>query len=381
MCENNLYIKRKETEGIIWSVLASFGYKDIEPTLVKDGKIILPTDMRKAVTDSCRKEEYVKRYCAAGIVYNEEKGSICERGEYAAELVGADTACACAEPIAVAAETLIALGIEDFYIKIGSNTFVKALCKATGKDFETLLCAIKNDNAAELEKLLSDYDGELKPLILNIKNIMGDTCILDNIEDVKLPKEAQDTIAQLCEIYTLTVLYGFEKFPIIDLGLVGDDEYNDMFFEVYISNSDKPIAKGGVREALGKRCAGVVFYTDALAELTKGAGEEVSKTLIFPEKAAFGIAYDVAYNLRVNGCLVEGYVGNGGYKEAEKYAKKTNAECMLRVFSDGKLQIKDFKRGDITETTVDDFLGYYDEHEEEEDCCCGDDCHHHHHEH
>ena len=123
------------------------------------------------------------------------------------------------------------------------------------------------------------------------------------------------------------------------------------------------------------------IYTDALAELTKSAGEEVSKTLIFPEKAAFGIAYDVAYNLRVNGCLVEGYVGNGGYKEAEKYAKKTNAECMLRVFSDGKLQIKDFKRGDITETTVDDFLGYYDEHEEEEDCCCGDDCHHHHHEH
>lgn len=108
--------------------------------------------------------------------------------------------------------------------------------------------------------------------------------------------------------------------------------------------------------------------------------ERVQSSLIFAENDAEGIAYDVAYNLRMNGCIVEYYTGNGNIDDAVSYTKENGLGCILRVFSDGKLMINDFAKNEIIETTASDFLGYYDEDEEDEcDCGCGG--HHHHHDH
>ena len=106
--------------------------------------------------------------------------------------------------------------------------------------------------------------------------------------------------------------------------------------------------------------------------------EKVQASLIFAETDSEGIAYDVAYNLRMNGCIVEFYTGAGNIDDAVSYTKDNGLGCILRVFSDGKLMINDFAKNEIIETTAFDFLGYYDEDEEDEcDCGCGG--HHHHH--
>lgn len=108
--------------------------------------------------------------------------------------------------------------------------------------------------------------------------------------------------------------------------------------------------------------------------------EKVQASLIFAETDSEGIAYDVAYNLRMNGCIVEFYTGAGNIDDAVSYTKDNGLGCILRVFSDGKLMINDFAKNEIIETTASDFLGYYDEDEEDEcDCGCGG--HHHHHDH
>ena len=53
---------------------------------------------------------------------------------------------------------------------------------------------------------------------------------------------------------------------------------------------------------------------------------------------------------------------------------------MLRVFPNGRLLIKDFVRNEVTETTANDFLGYYDDDcDHDLDCDCGHEHHHHHH--
>ena len=113
---------------------------------------------------------------------------------------------------------------------------------------------------------------------------------------------------------------------------------------------------------------------------------DVSASLVYAEKDAEGIGYDIAYNLRVNGCLVEMYIGNGDYKDAEEYSKSKNIGAMLRVFPDGKLMINDFAKHEIIETTANEFLGYYDDdmmfehpHDHDCDCGCGHDHHHDHH--
>lgn len=102
----------------------------------------------------------------------------------------------------------------------------------------------------------------------------------------------------------------------------------------------------------------------------------VDASLIFAEKDAEGLAYDVAYNLRVNGCIVEYYTEDDSIENACSFAEKKGMSCVLRAYPDGILQIKDMIKNEITETTVADFLGYY---EEEEDCDCG--CGHDHHDH
>lgn len=141
-------------------------------------------------------------------------------------------------------------------------------------------------------------------------------------------------------------------------------------------------------ETFGKTFAVTKFDEDSL-EIgislkqfydTEAGYEKVQASLIFAEEDAEGIAYDVAYNLRMNGCIVEYYTGSGIISDAENYVKENGIGCILRVFSDGKLMINDFAKGEIIETTASDFLGYYDDDEEDEcDCGCGG--HHHHHDH
>ena len=99
-----------------------------------------------------------------------------------------------------------------------------------------------------------------------------------------------------------------------------------------------------------------------------------SATLIFAEPNALGVAYEVAYNLRINGCIVELYTESEEIADAEEYADNKEINCIIRAYADGKLQIKDFVKDEIIETSLEDFLGFYDD--EEDECDCG---HHHHH--
>lgn len=111
-------------------------------------------------------------------------------------------------------------------------------------------------------------------------------------------------------------------------------------------------------------------------------GAPVPETIIFAEADAEGIAYEISYTMRLSGCLVTNYLGNGDIKDCQKYAQDKKIESIIRVFADGKIQIKDSSvSGGITETDYETFVGYYNEPEEEhghhhhgEDCDCGH-CH------
>lgn len=122
-----------------------------------------------------------------------------------------------------------------------------------------------------------------------------------------------------------------------------------------------------------------IIETYLFMEALKNAGIDMSdigvdSSLIFSEKNAEGLGYDVAYNLRVNGCIVEYYTEDYSIENACAYAENKGISCVLRAYPDGILQIKDMIKNEITETTVADFLGYY---EEEEECDCGHDHHGH----
>ena len=365
MLDNTLpkdYLKKKETEALMQAVFASFGYSE---TGIRTEKMSLAKELA-----ACCKKTDTRRMCCSTL------GSE-NSARYGIVLADAETPAAVTEPIAASLEALLAVGIEDFYVRIGSDAFVKALCEnADKKNAAALFSAVTAGNRQELETLLADSGSEFKDIIINLSDAIGDESLSERLG--KLPKKAGAAFDGLSEVFKILILYGFEKFPVIDLGMVSGGEYDDVYFKIFISNTDKPVCTGGTVDG----CAAAEFDLDMLAEFYDMHEEKVSKTLIYPEKNASGIAYDIAFNLRINGCMTEGYVENGSFKDAEKYAKKTNADCMIRVFSDGKIMIKDFKDGSITETTAEDFLGYYEE--DDGGCGCGHehgecDCGHHHH--
>lgn len=342
--------KKREAEGMLQTVFASFGY---EETGMEDCK------SAESLCACAEPNILPSRLCCT---------ELC-RGHYSAALICAETPQACVEPIAVSAEALIALGIEDFYIKMGSNSFAEALCEPFGEK-EKMMKMIASKDKKGLENIPGMSACKFKNIILNLHDIIGDADAVYDL-DVNLPSKADKALKKLRDMYMLLVYYGLEKFPVLDLGLTAEEKYTDLYFEIYVSGAKEPICKGGVIRCGENDNAVAEFDLNMLAELCGKADDRISKTIIYPEKNACGIAYDLAYNLRVNGCIAEGYVGDKSYRHAERYAKNAGADCIMRVFADGRLLIKEFENDSITETTADSFLGY----DEDEDIC---DCGHHH---
>ncbi len=165
------------------------------------------------------------------------------------------------------------------------------------------------------------------------------------------------------EVFDILYLFGFEKFININKNISG----------FFAKSEDVAFAKGCFEEE--KCCCS--FDLDSFCEVLENYGIKLgtpSASLIFAEREAEGLAYDTAFNLRVNGCIVEFYNGKGDITEAEKYAENKGIDCILRVYTDGRLEIKDYGKNEIIDTTVEEFLGYYED--EEEECGCGHDHHH-----
>ena len=121
------------------------------------------------------------------------------------------------------------------------------------------------------------------------------------------------------------------------------------------------------------------FDVKAAALTLDEIAPSVPETLIYTELDADGIGYEIAYTMRLSGCLVTTYLGNGTIEDCEAYAKENNIGSIIRVFADGKIQIKELGKDSITETDYNTFVGYYEEDATHDHTCeCG---HEHDHDH
>lgn len=168
------------------------------------------------------------------------------------------------------------------------------------------------------------------------------------------------------EVFELLELFGFENI------IEKDESFENRFS---LTSGNITFAEGTFEDS--KTIARIDM--EKLLKLSSG-GESaaVSKSIVFAEKNADGVAYDISYTLRINGCIVEMYTYDGDINTATEYAVSENASAIVRCFADGGVEIKDMLKNEIIKTTVSEFLGYYDdeaEHEHHgEDCDCG---HHH----
>lgn len=393
---------KKEIENTVWTVFASFGYKEVEtPTFEyydcysgekgqitqeklykffdEQGRILalrpdFTTSIARMAATKAAGETLPARYMYTGSVYRAEHTEGVRNREITQsgiELIGSYSPKADAEVIAAAMETVTALGIEDFSMEIGQVGFFNGLVNQLGLDSvttEKLRESIDSKNSPSIKNIVKDLDiaDDIKQLMVDLPYLFGDADIIDRADVDGLNPTSKAALENLRQIYNLLTLYGFEKYISLDLGMLQSiDYYTGSIFKCYTHGVGFPIAAGGRYDNLmgefGERkgAVGCAIGINRIMQIYKGAPESVASTLVVAEDNADGLAYDLAYNLRVNGCLTEMYIGDS-YSAAVDYAKKTNNTCILRVFSDKKLIIYDLERGETIETNTDTFMGYDD---------------------
>lgn len=417
--------KKREVENTLWSVFASFGYMEVETPMFeyydvyayKNGQISRGLEqesmfksfdsngriltLRPEITASIARmaatktigEELPLRFCYTGNVFRAEKAYGARQREFTQsgiELIGASGPLADAEVVAAAIEALIAVGITDFRFEIGQVAFFNGLVEQAGlepEQIEALRKRIDNKDRFGIRKITDTLSipEKIKELMIELPFLFGDASVLDKANIEGLNKVSADALLNIRTIYDILISYGFEKFVSVDLGMLSSiDYYTGSIFKCYAKGIGFPVCAGGRYDNLvGKfgrdlDAVGIAFGVNNILSVIREKDEDdkkafVPRTVVYAEEGAEALCYDLSYNLRINGCMVEGYVGEKDYKKAEEYSKKTSAECMIRVFADSKMMIKDFKKGEIIETTINDFLDYYEEDDFEDDCGCGHD--------
>ena len=416
---------KKEIESTIWSVFSSIGYKEVEtPTFEyydcyggvdgqisqenmfkffdEQGRILalrpdFTTSIARMAATKTQNAAMPLRYLYTGNVFRVEQTQGARQREFTQsgiELIGSYSPAADAEVISAAMEAVMAVGIEEFSMEIGQIAFFNGLVKQAGldeKSTEKLRERIDSKDSVGIKSITDklDIDDSIKNLMIDLPYLFGGEEVFEKAYVKGLNETSKLALDNLKRIYELLCLYGFEKYVSIDLGMLESiDYYTGSIFKCYTHGVGFPICAGGRYDNLmgnfgaPKGAVGAAIGINRLISvLSDKEVHSTSSSLIFAEHNGEGIAYDIAYNLRVNGCLVEMYIGDGDYTEAETYSKGKDISAMIRVFPDGKILIKDFAKNEIVETTANEFLGYYDDNlMYDEHCGCG--CEHeHHHDH
>lgn len=391
---------KKDIENTIWMVFNTFGYKEVEPPSFEyydcysgetgqisqeklfkffdeQGRILalrpdFTTSIARMAATKAQSETLPLRYMYTGSVFRAEHTEGVRRREITQsgiELIGSYGAKADAEVIAAAIEAMLALGIEEISMEIGQVAFFNGLVEQLGLDAETtekLRARIDSKDSQGIKKLVEKLNIEehIKQVMIDLPYLFGDASIIDRANVPGLNETSKVALDNLRRIYELLCDYDFEQYISLDLGMLQSiDYYTGSIFKCYTRGVGFPIAAGGRYDNLmgmfgsPKGAVGCAIGINRIMQVYSDAPDEVPSTLLYAERGAERAAYDVAHNLRINGCLTEAYIGGGSFKEAERYAETTNNTCVLRVWPNGRLVIYDHESEDKIDTTVNEFLG------------------------
>lgn len=395
---------KKDIENTIWTVFASFGYKEVETPSFEyydcysgetgqitqeklykffdeQGRILalrpdFTTSIARMAATKVTDTTAPRRYMYTGSVFRAEHTEGVRNREITQsgiELIGSYSPKADAEVIAAAMEAVTSLGIEEFSMEIGQVGFFNGLTEQLGLDKDTiekLRSRIDSKDSQGIKNIVKGLEitDDIKGLMIDLPFLFGNSEILDRADVPGLNQTSKKALDNLREIYEILTLYGFEQYISLDLGMLQSiDYYTGSIFKCYTRGVGFPIAAGGRYDNLmsgfgtTKGAVGCAIGINRIMQVYEGESSTVAGTLVFSEdNDSQGLAYELAYNLRVNGCLTEMYIENDSFEDAKKYAKDTNNTCILRVKADGELMLYDLEREEVIETTVEEFLGYGD---------------------
>ena len=264
------------------------------------------------------------------------------------ELIGSDRLEADAEVIAVAVNSLKALGINDFQIDLNIVSIfyaVKDLLNLNNEDFETFMGFIKRKEFFNLRMFLKQFniDPQIKEFIENIPKYQGDIQLIESlIEKLENYPQLKNTLNQLKNIYEILKSYGLEGNLSFDLGEPKEfDYYTGIIFEIFLKGFKKPIGVGGRYDSLIGRYNGNIPATGFAFDLFSIYKYMKEKNLPFEEdtKDYFIVdltedkenAYRIASSLRAKGYKVARDIVSRDFKDSIRFAFKNNFKYVIVV--------------------------------------------------
>ena len=195
------------------------------------------------------------RFFYVGSVFRYEEPQAGIRREFTQagiELIGASTADADAEAIALAMTALRAIGLEDFRFTLGNAAFLQALTRGLdGGEDMALREVIRRKNTAELARLLASL--ELEPrqreAIAQIPGLWGGPEVLDRAECINEGTRA--AVEHLRRVVERLTQYGLQDKITLDLAENrGMAYYTGILFEGFVEGLGFSVVSGGRYDAL-----------------------------------------------------------------------------------------------------------------------------------
>ena len=340
--------------------------KDLYKFFDKEGNtLVLRPDFTPSIARSAVKyymdEDMPVKLCYMGNTFinsSDYQGRLKETTQCGAELIGDSTLFADAEILAMAVESLVQCGLNQFQISVGHAQFFNGLIEAAGIDKEAeheLRELISNKNFFGVEEFVEtlNLSSDLKDLFSLLGNF--DT----QAEDLKEAREKAlnypkilTAIDELEVLKSYLNMYGIEKYISFELGIISNYQYyTGIIFSGYTFGTGEAIVKGGRYDKLlshfGKDAPAIGFVIvvdQVMAALSRQKIELSAITnqalIVFTENNAL-IAIKRALELRKKGVHVE-LLSKDNAKRKDDYAAYAVQQHINKVefYIDGEVSWK-----------------------------------------
>ncbi|NIQ95270.1 MAG: ATP phosphoribosyltransferase regulatory subunit, partial [Desulfuromonadales bacterium] len=167
------------------------------------------------------------------------------------ELYGLEGAEADAEMIAMAIESLQALGVEEFSVDIGQVEFSRGIMEQVdlpAEQLQQITSAISHKDSSGLKRLLSETDlpESVVAEILALPRLFGGCEVLDKAAAVVSSERSVKAIENLRRVLDVLEVYGLADHVTFDLGeMHGLDYHTGITFQGYLSGYGQAVCAGG----------------------------------------------------------------------------------------------------------------------------------------
>ncbi|MGB9937972.1 MAG: histidine--tRNA ligase [Methanobacterium sp.] len=290
--------------------------------------------------------------------------------QFGCELIGGKSPEAEAEVMAMAANALDEIGLENYEFHIGNLGIIRSLLKdaeVSEDDQQQIMGLIDKGDVESLENLLNDsnFSDSLKDILIKLVGIKGHDEVIGEVRDIiKNCSGAFKALDDLEELLNLLKIFGFSNY-VVDLGIArGLDYYTGIVFEIYVRGlgAQKQISGGGTYnliEIFGGEpveSTGFAFGFDRVMEALKKQKAAIPseghvKVFVAPLSGEMREhAFKITQNLRRKGISADVDLARKKLKKILSFADNMGARYVVLVgardIEAGKVTLKNMESGD-----------------------------------